>query len=75
MAVPPVGGSSVQSIRTVVVLPGAVRAEEAEDLARSDRQVDVADRLDPALERSPQRARDDRGAGVGVDSRGTRARR
>ena len=34
-------------------LAGAVRAEEAEHLAGGHRQVDVADGLDPALERAP----------------------
>ena len=46
-------------------LAGAVRAEEAEDLAGGDRQVDVAHGLDPALERAPERARRDCGTVVG----------
>jgi hypothetical protein len=54
----------VQSIRTVVVLPAAVRAEEAEDLALRDREVDIAHRLDVALEVAAQRARLDR-RGIG----------
>ena len=37
-------------------LAGAVRAEEAEHLAARDGQVDVSHRLDPALERAPQRS-------------------
>ena len=41
---PAVGGSSVVSMWTVVDLPGAVRAEEAVDLAGRDVQVDPVDR-------------------------------
>ena len=48
VAVPESIGSSVVSIRSVVVLPGPVRAEEAEDLARPDVDADAAHRLDGA---------------------------
>ena len=41
---PAVGRTRPSSIRSVVVLPGAVRAEEAVDLAAADGQVDRVDR-------------------------------
>ena len=47
---PPVGRSSVVSIRTVVVLPAPFGPEEAVDLALGDLEVDAVDGLDAALE-------------------------
>jgi hypothetical protein len=49
-AVPAVGGSSVVSMCTVVDLPGAVRAEEAVDLAGWTDEVDSVDRARALLE-------------------------
>ena len=49
-ALPPVGRRSVVSIRTVVVLPGAVGAEEGVDLALGDLEVDAVDRADAPRE-------------------------
>ena len=43
VAVPDDGSSSVVSMRTVVLLPGAVRAEEAVDLAGGDVEIDAVD--------------------------------
>jgi hypothetical protein len=57
VALPAEGFSSVQS--------GAVWAEEAEDLARRDLEVDAAHGLDRA-ERLRQRGHDDRRAGAVV---------
>ncbi|CAM5581341.1 hypothetical protein SFUMM280S_00662 [Streptomyces fumanus] len=49
VAAPPVGGSSVVSIRRVVVLPAPVGPEEAEDLPLAHGQVDAAHGLDGAV--------------------------
>ncbi len=58
---PPLGRSSVVSIRTVVVLPGAVRAEEGVDLALGDLEVDAGDGDDLVAELPPQPPDLDRG--------------
>ena len=48
--VPPVGRSSVVSMRTVVVLPAPFGPEEGVDLALGDLQVDARDGHHPAGE-------------------------
>ena len=48
VAEPPVGRARPTSIRRVVVLPGPVRTEQAEDGARGDVEVEPVERDDPA---------------------------
>ena len=60
---PAVGGSSVVSMWTVVDLPGAVRPEEAVDLAGLDAQVDAVDRARALLELPDEALRLDGGVG------------
>ena len=59
VAEPEVGAISVPSVRTVVVLPGAVRPEEAEHLAVADLERDVVER-DPVTEALAQPRRGQR---------------
>ena len=63
---PSAGGSSVVSTRIVVVFPGPVWPEQAEGLARADRERDAVDRGD--LVEADDEAVDEDG-GLGVEAR------